>query len=63
MLVDEGRGNPLALYYTKHSTVEAGENGLVRRVGGSFPKGAVKGALRVYLMVDTYPAAKGSVKI
>lgn len=63
MLVDEATGNPLALYYTKHTTVEAGENGLVRRVGVSFPKGAVKGALRVYLMVDTYPAAKGSVKI
>jgi hypothetical protein len=63
MLVDEATGNPLALYYTKHTTVEADGSGAVRRVGIRFPKGAVKGVLRAYLMVDTYPAAKGSVKI
>ncbi|HSV97087.1 MAG TPA: PQQ-binding-like beta-propeller repeat protein [Spirochaetota bacterium] len=63
MLVDDATGNPLALYYTKHTTVESDDRGVVRKIGVRFPGGSVKGKLRVYYMVDTYPAARGVVNL
>ncbi len=63
VLVDEATGKPLPLYYTKRTAVDAGGDGTVKKVTVAFDSGQARGRLRAYYMVDTYPAAKGTVTI
>lgn len=63
LLVDEASGSPLPLYYTKRTHVEADASGNVTRISVSWDKGQVKGKVRAYLMLDTYPVASGTLEI
>lgn len=55
LLTDEN-GDPLSLYYTKNTSVEANADGTVRSVTVAFEKGEnVQSAARAYVLVDTYP--------
>lgn len=55
MLADKNN-NPLPLYYTQNTSVEANEDGTVRSVTLSFDKGEnVGSAASAYVLVDTYP--------
>lgn len=63
LLVSEKTGRALPLYYTKRTTVSSSEDGTVNTVSVSYDKGEVEGPVRAYLMVDTYPAASGTVKV
>jgi len=63
LLVDDATGKPLPLYYTKRTAVEAGGDGAVTRVSVAYERGEVRGKVRAYYMVDTYPAARGTVNV
>ncbi|MBP7735619.1 MAG: PQQ-binding-like beta-propeller repeat protein [Spirochaetes bacterium] len=63
LLVDDATGKPLPLYYTKRTAVEASADGTVTKVTVSFDPGQVKGKVRAYYMVNTYPAARGFVTV
>ena len=56
MVVDATTGNPLPLYYTKRTHVVA-NNDIVEKVSIEFDKGQVKGKVKAYCIVDTYPLA------
>ena len=58
LLVNDATGTPLPLYYTKETEVDAGPDGIVRRVTVRFDKKPAPGRVRAYYMVDTYPAAR-----
>jgi outer membrane protein assembly factor BamB len=62
-LVDAASGAPFALYYTKRTTVEADADGNVRAVRVAWDKGEVRGRVRAWLMVDTYPAASAELDV
>ncbi len=62
VLVDAKRGAALPLYYTKRTKVETAADGAVNKVTVSFSKGEVRGPVRAYYMVDTYPAARGDLR-
>jgi len=61
MLISEETGSVFPLYYTKKTSVETDSSGIVTKVNVSFDKGQVKGKVRAYYVVDTYPAAKGLI--
>jgi len=63
LLVDAGTGKAFPLYYTKHTAVKTGPDGTVTGVSVRYKKGEVKGDVRLYYMVDTYPAAKERLKL
>lgn len=63
LLVDDASGKPLPLYYTKRTVVEAGGGGAVTRVTVSYDRGEVRGKVRAYYLVDTYPAARGTATV
>ena len=55
MLTDKN-GNPLPLYYTKNTSVEAYSDGTIKSVTLTFDKGEDVSAVKtVYVLVDTYP--------
>lgn len=62
VLVNAETGNAFPLYYTKRTVVEANDAGFVSKVTVAFDKGEVKGKIRAYYMVDTYPASSGSLE-
>ncbi len=62
-LVDNATGKPLPLYYTKRTMVEAFRDGTVKKVTVTYDRGQVRGTVRAYYMVDTYPAARGRVTV
>lgn len=56
ILVTDKSGNPLPLYYTKNTIVNANEDGTVGAVTLRLDKGErIPNDAKVYLMVDTYP--------
>lgn len=61
VLVDETSGSALPLYYTKNTTVEADSNNQITKISVSYNKGEVKGTIKAYVMIDTYPAASESL--
>jgi outer membrane protein assembly factor BamB len=63
LLVDEAQWKALPLYYTKMTSVEADASGKLRSVTVSYGKGAARGALRAFLMVDAYPAAWQDIEV
>jgi len=63
LLVDERTGSPIPLYYTKRTSVEAGPDGKVARVSIGFDGVPLKGKVRAFLMVDTYPAARAALDL
>ncbi|MEJ5361681.1 MAG: PQQ-binding-like beta-propeller repeat protein [Spirochaetota bacterium] len=56
MIVDAENGNPLPLYYTKRTRVKD-VNNIVQEISIEFDKGQVKGKVKAYCIVDTYPIA------
>lgn len=55
MLADEN-GNPLPLYYTNNTKVEANADGTLKSITYTFDKGEeTSSAKTVYVLVDTYP--------
>ncbi len=63
LLVDDATGKPLPLYYTKRTMVEAGSDGAVKKVTVSYDPGQVRGRVRAYYMVDTYPVERGTATV
>ena len=61
MVVHATSGNPLPLYYTKHTHIVA-NNDIVEEVSIEFEKGQVKGQVIAYCIVDTYPVAAKSLQ-
>jgi hypothetical protein len=60
ILLTDKDGNPLPLYYTKNTTVQANADGTIRSVTLTFDKGeAVSTAANIYVLVDTYPVFVG----
>jgi len=57
LLVDARTGRPLPLDYAEQTTQTVSAAGSIESVAVEFPPGSVNGALRAYLMMDTYPAA------
>jgi outer membrane protein assembly factor BamB len=56
ILVTDKNGNPLPLYYTKNTIVNANEDGTIGSIQLKLDKGEkVPADARVYVMVDTYP--------
>lgn len=61
LLIDDKTGEAIALPYGT-TTQRESSGGAVTRVSVPFPEGTeLPGALRMWLMVDTYPAATGTV--
>lgn len=55
MLVDDN-GNPLPLYYTKNTSVEANPDGTLKAIHLTIDKGEDISSLQtIYVLVDTYP--------
>jgi len=63
LLVDEKTGKALPLYYTKKTVVTASDDGNITAVSVSYEDGQVEGAVKAYLMVDTYPAVVGKIEV
>ncbi len=63
VLVDRESGKALPLYYTKNTGVTSAKDGTVTSVYVTYDKGQVRGDVKAYLMVDTYPAARGAVSV
>ncbi len=63
LLVDAKTGRSFPLYYTKRTTVDADSEGRVTKVTVTYNAGEVKGEVRAYYMVDTYPAARGELRL
>lgn len=63
LLVDEEKGVSFPLYYTKRTKVDTDAGGIVNKVTVSFDKGEVKGKVKAYYMVDTYPSAKADLSL
>jgi outer membrane protein assembly factor BamB len=62
LLVDDATGKPLALDYGLGTTYTLAADGTAKTVDVAL-KGKPSGTFRAYLMVDTYPAARGAVTI
>ncbi len=62
VLVNDATGMPFPLYYTKKTVVEANDKGIVTKVTISYNKDEVKGKIRGYYMVDTYPASRADLQ-
>ncbi|HOJ27538.1 MAG TPA: PQQ-binding-like beta-propeller repeat protein [Spirochaetota bacterium] len=62
MVVDAETGNPLPLYYTKRTKVKD-INNTVQEISIEFDKGQVKGKVKAYCIVDTYPIAVQLLRI
>ncbi len=56
MVADAENGNPLPLYYTRRTRVKF-VNDTVQEISIEFDKGQVKGKVKAYCIVDTYPIA------
>lgn len=55
MLADEN-GNPLPLYYTNNTKIEANADGTIKSITYTFDKGEdPSAAKKIYVLVDTYP--------
>jgi len=63
VLMDDATGKVFPLYYTKRTVVGATPEGIVNKVTVSYEKGEVKGKIRAYYVVDTYPAIKGDAEV
>lgn len=60
LLIDPASGRPLPLSYMHAMTHAATPQGMIASATLGITPGAVRGAVRVYAMVDTYPAAVGA---
>ncbi|MFO0660790.1 MAG: hypothetical protein U0165_13300 [Polyangiaceae bacterium] len=63
LLVDSATNAPVTLDYGLTTERQSDASGIVTSVRIPFEAGKVTGALRAYLMVDTYPSAKANVTI
>lgn len=63
VLVDPDTGRALPLYYTRDTVVTPDERGVVKSVSVLFNPGEVKGKVKAYFMIDTYPAASAEVVV
>ncbi len=63
LLVDTTSGRPVSLDYGFTTTRTLAPDGTIASVRVPVPAGQVTGALRAYLMVDAYPAARGVVTV
>ena len=63
LLIDPNTHRPLALDYMAETTHETGTGGTLAGATLKFAPGALRGDVRVYLMVDTYPAAVETVHV
>lgn len=61
LLVDAATGSPLSLDYGLSTTREAGADGKLAKVSLDVEDASIPSELRAYLMVDTYPAAVGTI--
>jgi hypothetical protein len=63
VLIDAATGNPVFLDYGFTTARTVAADGTIASVRMPFPAGQVTGTLRAHLMVDAYPAARGTVTI
>lgn len=63
LAIDATTGRPVSLDYGPQTTATADAQGALREVRVLFQGRVVPRSLRVYLMVDTYPAARGAVTL
>ena len=63
LAIDSASGRPVSLDYGPQTTATADASGNLAGVRLLFNNHAVPRALRLYLMVDTYPAARGAVAL
>jgi outer membrane protein assembly factor BamB len=63
LAIDAGTGRPLALNYSYKTVSTEGPTGVIQSVSVDVPAAIAARPARVYLMVDTYPAALGSVTL
>lgn len=60
LLLVDAAGNPFPLCYTKNTSYTENGDGNIQQVTLTLDENeAVRGKMRDYLMVDTYPAARG----
>ncbi len=60
LLVTEASGHPLALYYTKNTSIYANDDGTIDSIVLKLDKGeTIPEDVRFYVMVDTYPVFIG----
>ncbi|MPM83836.1 hypothetical protein SDC9_130905 [bioreactor metagenome] len=60
ILLVDGSGNPLPLYYTKNTTVEANADGTVNSITLMFDEDEdISSVQAIYVLVDTYPVYSG----
>ncbi len=62
LLIDPASRRPLPLGYMSDTTYTATPEGSIASATLTFAPGAVRGAARVYAMIDTYPAAGATVR-
>lgn len=63
LLIDAATGDPVSLSYGPKTKTTATGAGVLETVTVPLPAMGVPKALRVYLMVDAYPAARGTVTL
>ena len=64
LLIDAATGHPVSLQYGLSTTRSTNADGSVKSVTLTLKsKKPLPHAVRVYLMVDTYPAAKGNLQL
>ena len=63
LVVHAATGRPFPLYYTKKTTVKIDAGGNVEEVSVSYAKRQVRGKIRLYLLVDTFPVAKDELSV
>lgn len=63
LLIDPATHRPLALDYMAETTHGTSAGGILTSATLNFRPGAIRGEVRVYLMIDTYPAAVESVHV
>lgn len=61
LLVDAATGAPVSLSYAFATSVETAPDGAVTAVRVRYEPGTLRGPVRAYYMVDTYPAARAEV--
>ncbi|MBI4507983.1 MAG: PQQ-binding-like beta-propeller repeat protein [Deltaproteobacteria bacterium] len=63
LLIDAASGRPVSLDYGPETQRHANEGGVLTSVTIQLPKGKAEGLVRVYLMIDTLPAARGELEV
>lgn len=63
VLVNPDTGGAFPLYYTRDTKVTADSDGYIESVSVSYSSGEVRGKVRAYLVVNTYPVASADMEV